>query len=123
MLTGRNRPEDCTWDVFQPANDAFLPPTIARSTDLGALAARLAHVEAYLKTLPPNFAMFRPLQPEAVRLGEEVSTEADPQPAGSSRKALTADADEGFSDASLPRNSRRALPEADATSCRRKMRL
>ncbi|BGP55261.1 hypothetical protein JCM8202v2_002859 [Rhodotorula sphaerocarpa] len=61
----RNRPEDCTWDVFQPANDAFLPPTIARSTDLGALAARLAHVEAYLKTLPPNFAMFRPLQPEA----------------------------------------------------------
>ncbi|GAA6027400.1 hypothetical protein JCM8097_007831 [Rhodosporidiobolus ruineniae] len=56
----RNRPTDCTWDVFQPANDAFLPPTLARTAEVETLAARLAHVERYLATLPPNFALFRP---------------------------------------------------------------
>ncbi|GAA5928564.1 uncharacterized protein JCM15063_003911 [Sporobolomyces koalae] len=59
----RGRPSDCTWDVFQPANDAFLPPSIARTSELEHLAERLAHVETYLKTLPPNFALFRPLLP------------------------------------------------------------
>lgn len=57
----RGRPNECTWDIFQPANDVFLPPTIARTSELEHLADRLAHVEAYLKTLPPNFALFRPL--------------------------------------------------------------
>ncbi|GAA5861032.1 hypothetical protein JCM8547_008014 [Rhodosporidiobolus lusitaniae] len=58
--TKRNRPGDCSWDVFQPANDAFLPATLARTADVDQLAARLAHVEKYLQTLPPNFAQFRP---------------------------------------------------------------
>ncbi|BGP15860.1 hypothetical protein JCM10213v2_003849 [Rhodosporidiobolus nylandii] len=62
----RNRPSDCTWDVFQPANDAFLPPSLARTSDLEQLAARLAHVEAYLGQLPPNFALFKPLEPGAL---------------------------------------------------------
>lgn len=101
--TGRNRPEDCTWDVFQPANDAFLPPTIARSTDLEALTARLAHVEAYLKTLPPNFAMFRPLQPDAVA-GKNGAAGLSPEDGGEKasngvKKGQSAgDADEAFSD-------------------------
>ncbi|GAA5861890.1 hypothetical protein JCM3774_001341 [Rhodotorula dairenensis] len=103
----RNRPEDCTWDVFQPANDAFLPPTIARSTDLEALTARLAHVEAYLKTLPPNFAMFRPLQPDSAGGKNGAPTGTSPDEGGENasggvgvgRKGPSAgDADEAFSD-------------------------
>ncbi|GAA5981930.1 hypothetical protein JCM10908_004671 [Rhodotorula pacifica] len=104
----RNRPEDCTWDVFQPANDAFLPPTIARSTDLEALTARLAHVEAYLKTLPPNFAMFRPLQLDATTGAGGVGggkNGVTGMGAGEGEKALVGkkgqsagDPDDGFSD-------------------------
>ncbi|GAA5945324.1 hypothetical protein JCM3775_007595, partial [Rhodotorula graminis] len=61
--TKRGRPSECAWDVFQPANDAFLPPSIARTSELESLAHRLAHVERYLQTLPPNFALFRPIAP------------------------------------------------------------
>ncbi|GAA6012945.1 hypothetical protein JCM10207_008390 [Rhodosporidiobolus poonsookiae] len=91
--TKRGRPSDCTWDVFQPANDAFLPPSLARTTDLEQLAARLAHVESYLKTLPPNFALFRPLP-----AGELQSRTAE---GVGVRKALTGAKDEreeGYSD-------------------------
>ncbi|GAA5914952.1 hypothetical protein JCM8208_000782 [Rhodotorula glutinis] len=61
--TKRGRPSECAWDVFQPSNDAFLPPSIARTSELESLAHRLAHVERYLQTLPPNFALFRPMAP------------------------------------------------------------
>ncbi|GAA5911475.1 uncharacterized protein JCM6883_005771 [Sporobolomyces salmoneus] len=61
----RGRPTDCSWDILDPGNvDTFLPSTIARTSELEQLAERLAHVEAYLKTLPPNFALFRPLVPQ-----------------------------------------------------------
>ncbi|KAG0667170.1 hypothetical protein C6P46_002582 [Rhodotorula mucilaginosa] len=88
--------------IVKPANDAFLPPTIARSTDLEALTARLAHVEAYLKTLPPNFAMFRPLQPDAATAGKD-GTPAAPEDGekainGGKKGQLGGDPDEGFSD-------------------------
>ncbi|KAI5479172.1 Zn(2)-C6 fungal-type transcription factor [Pseudohyphozyma bogoriensis] len=54
----RGKPSDCTWDIL--SNEAALPTTIARTTDLEAVSARLAHVEAYLKTLPPNLTSFIP---------------------------------------------------------------
>lgn len=56
----RGRPAaECTWDLL--SNEAALPTTIARTSDLERVIARLAHVEAYLKTLPPNLASFAPL--------------------------------------------------------------
>lgn len=62
VFTGRGRPNECTWEAFA-TEDGALPTSIARSSDLIALASRLAHVEAYLKTLPPNLANFRPYIP------------------------------------------------------------
>jgi hypothetical protein len=61
--TERGASSTCTWDIFSGTGngDGFLPPSIARTADLDAVVARLAHVEAYLKTLPPNLASFRPL--------------------------------------------------------------
>ncbi|GAA6060062.1 hypothetical protein JCM10212_003023 [Sporobolomyces blumeae] len=90
----RGRPSDCTWDVFQPANDAFLPPTIARTSELENLAARLAHVESYLKTLPPNFALFRPLVPVAnsPNTPNDSTTRHDPV------KSDQRDGEDGYSD-------------------------
>ncbi|GAA5940469.1 hypothetical protein JCM1841_001026 [Sporobolomyces salmonicolor] len=92
----RGRPSDCSWDVFQPANDAFLPPSIARTSDLETLARRLAHVEAYLKTLPPNFALFRPYAGTtsgAMRTGENGRTAIS---AGGPKAER--DAEDGYSD-------------------------
>ncbi|GAA5868804.1 hypothetical protein JCM1840_005125 [Sporobolomyces johnsonii] len=92
----RGRPSDCSWDVFQPANDAFLPPSIARTSDLETLAARLAHVEAYLKTLPPNFALFRPyagITSGAMGMGENGRTLIS---AGGPKAER--DAEDGYSD-------------------------
>ncbi|GAA5958019.1 hypothetical protein JCM21900_004747 [Sporobolomyces salmonicolor] len=92
----RGRPSDCSWDVFQPANDAFLPPSIARTSDLETLARRLAHVEAYLKTLPPNFALFRPYAGTtsgAMRTGENGRTAIS---AGGPK--VERDAEDGYSD-------------------------
>ncbi|GJN89113.1 hypothetical protein Rhopal_002087-T1 [Rhodotorula paludigena] len=93
--TKRGRPNECSWDVFQPSNDAFLPPTIARTAEVDSLAARLAHVEKYLATLPPNFALFRPLAPQLVTSAA----------ASAPRRAVTAgeggrqqDGEDGFSD-------------------------
>lgn len=95
-LAERGRPSDCSWDVFQPANDAFLPPSIARTSDLETLARRLAHVEAYLKTLPPNFALFRPYAGTtsgAMRTGENGRTAIS---AGGPKAER--DAEDGYSD-------------------------
>ncbi|KAL8281363.1 hypothetical protein RQP46_006397 [Phenoliferia psychrophenolica] len=61
MCEKRGRPSQCSWDLF--SNDAALPPTIARSADVDILASRLAHIEAYLRTLPPNLAPFTPFTP------------------------------------------------------------
>ncbi|GAA5906084.1 hypothetical protein JCM6882_003554 [Rhodosporidiobolus microsporus] len=99
----RNRPTDCTWDVFQPANDAFLPPTLARTAEVEQLAVRLAHVEKYLATLPPNFALFRPLPLEAMGLLGEgrngglaaLSAAAEGAGLGEARRIKE---DEGYSD-------------------------
>lgn len=37
----------------------MLPPSIARTAELEAVAARVAHIEAFLRTLPPNLASFQ----------------------------------------------------------------
>ncbi|GAA5825755.1 hypothetical protein JCM11251_000359 [Rhodosporidiobolus azoricus] len=97
----RNRPTDCTWDVFQPANDAFLPPTLARTAEVEQLALRLAHVEKYLATLPPNFALFRPLPPGAMgviegRNGGLAALSAAAEGAGVGGRRIKED--EGYSD-------------------------
>ena len=88
MCDKRGRPADCTWDLL--SNDAALPLTIARSADVDVLASRLAHVEAYLRTLPPNLAPFTPFMPES-----DDPTSSSHLPGTHPRKQL---ADETFSD-------------------------
>ncbi|GAA5980707.1 hypothetical protein JCM5350_006359 [Sporobolomyces pararoseus] len=90
----RGKPGDCTWDIFQPNNDVFLPPTIARTSELQQLQERLAHVEAYLKTLPPNFALFRPLVPNT---SASSSTPAESNTRESGAKTEK-EAEDGYSD-------------------------
>ncbi|GAA5878686.1 hypothetical protein JCM16303_002172, partial [Sporobolomyces ruberrimus] len=92
----RGRPNDCTWDVFQPANDAFLPPTIARTSELEHLADRLAHVESYLKTLPPNFALFRPLVLPAAQTATSTPADSGTKEPGSAKPEK--EAEDGYSD-------------------------
>lgn len=64
MCDKRGRPSDCTWDLLS-TDAGLLPPTIARTADVDALTARLTHIEAYLRTLPPNLASFVPYAPQA----------------------------------------------------------
>ncbi|KAK4056814.1 hypothetical protein OIO90_002063 [Microbotryomycetes sp. JL221] len=61
--TRRGKTGECVYDIFASAGDSIMPPSIARTAEVEQLAARLAHIEAYLKTLPPNLASFAPLQP------------------------------------------------------------
>ncbi|KAK4702031.1 hypothetical protein P7C70_g4194, partial [Phenoliferia sp. Uapishka_3] len=89
MCEKRGRPADCTWDLL--SNDAALPPTIARTSDVDALVARLAHVESYLRTLPPNLAPFTPYTPQIP------SSHHHPPSANSSLRILKAQSP-GFSD-------------------------
>jgi hypothetical protein len=60
----RGQASACTWDVF--STEGFLPPSIARTVDVVALADRLKQVEAYLQTLPPNLGTFKPFVPVSV---------------------------------------------------------
>lgn len=62
-LLERGQADLCTWDVF--STEGFLPPTIARSSEVAALTDRLAHVEHYLSTLPSNQPTFYPYLPIA----------------------------------------------------------
>lgn len=62
-LSERGQASGCTWDVF--SNEGYLPPTIARTSDLSAITSRLQHIEAFLRTLPPNLASFTPYVPPA----------------------------------------------------------
>lgn len=88
--------------MFQPANEAFLPPTIARTSELETLAARLAHVETYLKTLPPNFALFRPHVP--ISGSPRTPAEGAPQENASRPEK---EAEDGYSDVrNFPLHSR-----------------
>ncbi|KAM0787632.1 hypothetical protein ACM66B_003697 [Microbotryomycetes sp. NB124-2] len=59
----RGKTSDCTYDIFAAGGDGIMPPSIARTAEVQQLAARLAHVEAYLRTLPPNLASFSPYVP------------------------------------------------------------
>ncbi|KAK4051134.1 hypothetical protein OIV83_002956 [Microbotryomycetes sp. JL201] len=61
--TGRGKTGECTYDIFAAGGEGIMPPSIARTVEVQQLAARLAHVEAYLKTLPPNLASFAPYTP------------------------------------------------------------
>lgn len=96
------------------------PPTIARTSELETLAARLAHVETYLKTLPPNFALFRPHVPIAA--SPRTPAEGTPQE-NSSRPEK--EAEDGYSDVrNYSLNSRTFRYEADSSRiCRPKMQL
>lgn len=60
----RGQGSACTWDVF--STEGFLPPSIARTVDVVALADRLRQVEAYLQTLPPHLGTFKPFVPATV---------------------------------------------------------
>ncbi|BGP39812.1 hypothetical protein JCM10449v2_003763 [Rhodotorula kratochvilovae] len=96
--TKRGRPSECAWDVFQPANDAFLPPTIARTAELDSLAQRLAHVERYLQTLPPNFALFRPLAPGAAPAAGGQAVQTGRKGVGVGNGRPDREGEEGYSD-------------------------
>ncbi|GEM07470.1 zn(2)-C6 fungal-type transcription factor [Rhodotorula toruloides] len=96
--TKRGKPSECAWDVLQPANDIYLPPNLARTSDLQALAARLAHVEKYLRTLPPNLAPFRPLDVVPVVPKDRPGEVSDARGGAKKRKMLGATDDEAFSD-------------------------
>ncbi|BGO93876.1 hypothetical protein NBRC10512_006114 [Rhodotorula toruloides] len=96
--TKRGKPSECAWDVLQPANDVYLPPNLARTSDLEALAARLAHVEKYLRTLPPNLAPFRPLDIVPVVPKDRPGEVSDARGGGKKRKMIGALDDEAFSD-------------------------
>ncbi|GAA6056116.1 hypothetical protein JCM3770_006002 [Rhodotorula araucariae] len=96
--TRRGRPSECAWDVFQPANDAFLPPTIARTAELDSLAQRLAHVERYLQTLPPNFALFRPITPSATPVAGGLAVQAGRKGSAAGTGRPEREGEEGYSD-------------------------
>lgn len=100
-LAERGKPSECAWDVLQPANDVYLPPNLARTSDLEALAARLAHVEKYLRTLPPNLAPFRPLDIVPVVPKDRPGEVSDARGGGKKRKMIGALDDEAFSDVRL----------------------
>ncbi|BGP31851.1 hypothetical protein JCM10296v2_003628 [Rhodotorula toruloides] len=96
--TKRGKPSECAWDVLQPANDVYLPPNLARTSDLEALAARLAHVEKYLRTLPPNLAPYRALDIVPVASNDKPGEASDARRGGKKRKLIGAMDDEAFSD-------------------------
>lgn len=62
-LAERGQASGCTWDAF--STEGYLPPTLARTSDLSAVTSRLQHIEAFLARLPPNLASFTPYVPPA----------------------------------------------------------